>query len=65
MADEIRDAILSNAQGPQSASGDAGSVQQHGLADQIEADRYLSERTAVANTRRGLRFSRLVPPGAD
>lgn len=65
MANEIRDQILTDAQGPKSVSGDAGSVQQRDLREQIEADRYLSERTAVSNTRRGLRFSRLVPPGAD
>jgi hypothetical protein len=65
MADEIRDAILSNAQGPKSVSGDGGSVQAHDLGEQIEADRYLSERTAVGTTRRGLRFSKMVPPGAD
>lgn len=65
MADEIRDQILSDAQGPKSVSTDGVSVSQRDLREQIEADRYLSERSAVSTTRRGLRFSKLVPPGAD
>ncbi len=60
----LTDAIRENASGPASASGDSVSVSQHSLKDQIEADRYLASRAAVSRRHRGLRFSRVVPPGA-
>lgn len=60
----ISDAISTNAQGPQSASGDAGSVSQHSLSDQIAADKYLRGKDAASSPTRGLRFSSLKPPGA-
>ncbi len=65
MADDLEDEIRKNAEGPAKASGDAGSVEQHKLAEQIEADRYLASKDAVKKPRRGLRFTKLVPPGAD
>lgn len=65
MADEIREQIQTDALGPKSVSTDGVSVSQRDLREQIEADRYLGDRTAVNTTRRGLRFSKLVPPGAD
>ena len=40
MADELDDEIRTNAEGPAKVSGDAGSVEQHKLTEQIEADRY-------------------------
>jgi hypothetical protein len=61
----LEDKIRENAEGPAKASGDAGSVEQHKLAEQIEADRYLASKEAVKSKKRGLRFSKLVPPGAD
>lgn len=64
MADELDDTILENAKGPAKAAGDAGSVEQHPLPDQIEADRYLASKDAAASKKRGLRFNKLVPPGA-
>jgi hypothetical protein len=39
MSDDLQQAITENAQGPAKASGDAGSIEQHKLTDQIEADR--------------------------
>jgi hypothetical protein len=65
MPDELHDAIEQNAKGPAKASGDAGSVEQHKLAEQIEADRYLASKEAVKSKKRGLRFNKLVPPGAE
>ena len=65
MADELDDTIRQNAQGPARASGDAGSVEQHKLPDQIEADRYLASKQAARSKRRGLVFNQLVPPGAS
>jgi len=65
LADELDDTIRQNAQGPARASGDAGSVEQHKLPDQIEADRYLASKQAARSKRRGLVFNQLVPPGAS
>lgn len=65
MPDDLDDAIRQNAQGPAKAAGDAGSVEQHKLADQIEADKYLASKEAAKSKRRGLVFNKFVPPGAD
>lgn len=65
MADELDNTIRQNAQGPAKAAGDAGSVEQHKLPDQIAADRYLASKEAAKSKRRGLIFNKLVPPGAE
>ncbi len=66
MSDEtIADAIRENAAGPAKASGDSISVEQHSIQDQIAADRYLASKAAAKQPHRGLRFSRIVPPGAE
>lgn len=65
MADDLKDTIRQNAQGPAKAAGDAGSVEQHKLSEQIEADKYLASKEAAQSKKRGLRFNKLVPPGAD
>lgn len=62
---EIEDSIRTNAEGPAKASGDAGSVEQHKLTDQIEADRYLASKQAAKSKHRGLVFNKIVPPGAE
>lgn len=56
--------IADNATGPKRVQGDAGSVEQHSLPDQIAADRYLAAKQAVRSRGKGLRISKLVPPGA-
>jgi hypothetical protein len=63
MPDELDDTIRENAQGPAKVAGDAGSVEQHSLSEQIEADRFLSSKRAAQEKKRGLRFNKLVPPG--
>lgn len=65
MADDLEQAIRDNADGPAKASGDAGSVEQHKLPDQIAADRYLASKQATKSKRLGLRFTRIVPPGTE
>jgi len=57
--------IRENAEGPAEAHGDSGGVKQHSLPDQIEADRYLASKQAAKSKSRGLRFSKLAPPGAS
>ncbi len=64
MAGDLEQAIRDNAAGPAKASGDAGSVEQHRLKDQIEADRYLSSKEA-AKKGLGVRMTKVVPPGAS
>jgi endonuclease YncB( thermonuclease family) len=65
MADDLEAKIRQNAEGPAKASGDAGSVEQHPLPDQIEADRYLCAKEAAKAKKRGLRFNKFVPPGVN
>ncbi len=65
MPDDLEDTIRDNAQGPAKAAGDSGSMEQHKLTDQIEADRYLASKAAAKSKRRGLTFNKFVPPGAD
>ena len=64
MPDDLEQAIKDNATGPARASVDGQSVDQHGLRDQIEADRYLASKEAAKRPSRALRLTRLVPPGA-
>ena len=64
MAEELDEAIRTNAEGPKSASGDAGSMQQHSLPDQIAADRYLESKKAARSKGLGVRLTKVVPPGA-
>ena len=64
MADStIENAIRENAAGPAKASGDSGSVEQHSLQDQIEADRYLASKQA-AKKGLGVKMAKVSPPGA-
>ncbi len=65
MSDDLDQTIRDNAAGPAKVTGDAGSVEQHPLPEQIEADRYLASKQAAKSKRRGLKFNKLVPPGAD
>lgn len=65
MPDELDDTIRENAQGPAKASGDAGSMEQHSLSEQIAADRYLQSKQAVRSKGLGLRITKIVPPGSN
>ncbi len=64
MSDDLSEQLRTNMKAPAKASGDAGSVEQHKLTDQIAADRHLASKDAVNKPKRGLRFNKLVPPGA-
>jgi hypothetical protein len=65
MPDELDETIRQNAEGPAEASGDSGSVRQHALRDQIDADRYLNSKRAARAKGLGVRMTKLVPPGAS
>ena len=62
---DLEQAIRDNAAGPAKAAGDSGSVEQHPLKDQIEADRYLASKAAAKSPAKALRLTRLIPPGAE
>ena len=64
MSEELDTTITQAAQGPKRVKGDQGEVEQHGLADQVVADRYLSAKRAAGKRHAGLRFLKLKPPGA-
>ena len=64
MTDDLKTKISENASGPRRASGDAASVEQHSLPDQIAADKYLQSRTASRKAGLGVKFNKLVPPGS-
>lgn len=64
VADDLKDAIASNAEGPAQASGDGISMRQHDLAQQIEADKYLAAKRARTDPRLALLLVKIVPPGA-
>ncbi|MEM6503899.1 MAG: hypothetical protein AAF711_00380 [Planctomycetota bacterium] len=61
---QLEGAIRDNASGPAKASVDGQSVEQHGLADQIAADRYLASKQATRKAGLGVKTSKLIPPGA-
>lgn len=64
MADEIDKTIEENAKGPKRAKGDSVEMEQHGLTDQIAADRYLASKKAAQSKTLGIRISKLVPSGS-
>jgi len=61
----LEQAIRDNASGPAEAHGDSGGVKQHPLPDQIVAERFLASKQAAKSRSRGIRFSKLAPPGAS
>lgn len=65
MADDLEQNIRDNAAGPKRAKGDSAEMEQHPLADQIAADRYLASKTAAKRKGLGIGMKKLVPPGTD
>jgi hypothetical protein len=63
MSDELRQKIQETASGPKRVRTDAGEVESQDVAAMIEADKYLSAKTAATTKTRGLRFNKLLPPG--
>jgi len=59
----LRDAIRENALGPKRVQGDAGSVEQHSLQDQIAAERFLASKEATRKPGLGIRLTKLSPDG--
>jgi len=63
VSDDLDSTIRENAAGPKRARGDAGEMEQHSLAEQVEADRYLNSKQAMKKGL-GVRFTKLSPPEA-
>ena len=63
MPEELEDAILENAQGPESATADGVSVRQHPLTDQIEAAKFLEGKDASFDPAACLARRKIVLPG--
>ena len=64
MAEDMDKPIRDNAVGPRQVSADGVTVEQHPLADQIAADKYLAGKKAMGGPTFGLRVAKIVPPGA-
>ena len=60
---QIENSIKENAMGPKSASGDAGSIEQHSLTDQIAADKHLQSKQAMSSKGLGIKLLKLSPGG--
>ncbi len=65
MAEDLEQTIRQNAAGPAEVSGDAGTVKQHSLKEQIEADRYLESKRAARKRGWAWLLKKLIPPGAE
>ena len=64
MAEDLKDTIKQNAEGPKQASAYGVSTQQHSLTDQIEADKYLAGKDAASkNPAKAFARVKIVPPG--
>ena len=63
MSEKIETNIQQNAIGPRKASGDAGSVEQHSLTDQIAADKFLESKKASRSNGLGIKLVKLSPGG--
>ena len=64
MPEDLDSKIRENASGPKRASGDSGSVEQHALADQIAADKYLESKKASRVKGLGVKLTKISPGGA-
>ena len=64
MDTNLEQKIKDNASGPKSAESDGQKVEQHSIADQIAADRYLNSKQAVKKADSGLKISKMSSPGA-
>jgi len=63
MTETLDNSIQQNAAGPKKASGDSGSVEQHDLADQIAADKYLESKKASRAKGLGVKLAKISPGG--
>ena len=62
--DDIPDAIEQSALGPKRVQVGDQSVEQHSIKDLIAADNHQQSQTAKSRAHMGLRFTKIIPPGA-
>jgi len=55
--------LIAALSGPKRVKGDAGEVEQYSIAERIAARKFLASQCASDNPRRGLRITKLIPPG--
>ena len=60
---ELSETIKESAGGPKRVTSDGVSVEQHSLAEQIEADKYFESKKATRKKGLGIKISKGVPPG--
>jgi len=60
----VEEAIEQNALGPKRVQVGNQSVEQQSIDDQIKADQYLAAKKAASKPHLGLRFIKIIPPGA-
>lgn len=60
----ISEAIDENARGPKRVQVGNQSVEAHPIQDQIAADRYAKGESGTSRNHMGLRFMKIIPPGA-
>ncbi len=65
MSENLDDKIEEAARNPKRVRTDAGEVEQHDLSKMVEVDKYLASKKGAANKYRGLRFTKMNPPGAN
>jgi hypothetical protein len=63
-ATDLTDTIAATAAQPAMVETDGLKVQAVSIDELIAADRYLKAQVAGVNKQRGLRFTKLVPPGS-
>ena len=63
MTDTLDNSIKTNAIGPKQATADGVTVQQHSLADQIAADKYLESKQASRAKGLGVKLAKISPGG--
>jgi len=63
LAEPLDTKISDSASGPRRASGDAGSVEQHSLPDQIAADKHIEAKKASRLPGLGVKLVKLSPGG--
>jgi len=60
---DLSETIETAAATPAEVTTDEGNVKERPLDELIQADQYLQGKSAATKKHRGLRFTKLVPPG--
>jgi hypothetical protein len=62
--ENISEAITQAALGPKSSTVNGVTLQEHDLDQLIRVEKHLASKTAGTRNHMGLRFGKIVPPGA-